>query len=92
MKGTLMSEDEKPYGDTYMTEFLRLHEAQKEAATDFAAQTLYLREEQAGRRYSSTPPEVRQRIADEAAETWLRIASEIEALNRAEYRKKQAAG
>lgn len=82
---------EKPYGDTYRNEFMRLCEAQEKAAGDFAAQTLYLREERAGRRVTSTPPETRQRLADAAAAEWLRIAGEIEELNRAEYRKKEAA-
>lgn len=78
---------EKPYGDTYTNDILRLTSAQETAAGQFAAQTLYLREETAGRRISSTPPELRNRLAEEAAQEWIRLAGEIEALNAAEYRK-----
>lgn len=36
-------------------------------------------------------PEVRQRLADEAAAEWLRLGNEITALNRAESLKREAA-
>lgn len=83
--------EEKPYGDTYMTEWRRLLEAQDKAAGTFTAHTLYLREEQAGRMIPGTRPEVSKRLADEAADEWVRLANEIQALNRAEYLKKEAA-
>lgn len=83
--------DEKPYSDRYLDEFRRLNEAQDKAASTFAAHTLYLREEQAGRLIPGTRPEVRRRLADEAATEWLRLAEEIRALNHAEYLKKEAA-
>ena len=81
----------KPYNDAYMAEFRRLCDEQAKAAGHFAAHVLYLREEKAGRRIPGTRPEVRERLAEQAAQEWLRLAGEIEALNAAEYRKKYPA-
>lgn len=66
----------------YMVEFTRLHEAQERAASTFAAHTLYLREEQAGRMIPGARPEVRRKLADAAAAEWLRLAAEIRDLQR----------
>lgn len=76
---------EKPYGDTYRSEFARLCEEQDKAAKDFAAQTLLLRIGHTG-----TSKATRERIAEEAAQKWIAAHSAIDELNAAEYAKTQA--
>lgn len=73
----------RPELAAYCDELHRLTEAQKEAAQTFAAHTLYLREELAGRRIAGARRVTRERLAEEAAEEWLRLSGEIDLLNAA---------
>lgn len=77
--------DEKPYDDAYYAELARLHEAQNRAAQEYTSQMLYMREGLYMR-----DDGVRKRRADVAADEWLKLDAEINALNSAEYAKKSA--
>lgn len=81
--------DEQPDGDTYLAKRNRLLDTRTQAAESYAAQMLYLR---LGGSYDrDTPRRRREQVAEEAAQVWMRLTAEIEALQAAEYRKKQAA-
>lgn len=81
--------DKKPYGEAYYAELDRLYEAQKMAAQRYTAQMMYLR---LGGKYDhDTRRTTRERVAEEAAQEWIRLNIEIEALQSAEYDKKRAA-
>jgi hypothetical protein len=80
--------DEKPYGDAYYADLNRLTEAKSRAAEQYTAQMMYLR---LGGQYDhDTRRSTRERVAEEAAQEWIRLNAELEALNAAEYRKKRA--
>ncbi|MFA5709309.1 hypothetical protein [Mycolicibacterium sp.] len=77
---------ENPYGEKYMEELRSLVEAQTAAAETFAAQTLLLRIGHTG-----ASPTTRERLAEEAAQTWIAAYTAISELNSREYRKNAAA-
>lgn len=80
--------DEKPYGEAFYAEMSRLHEAQDRASQSYTAQMMYLR---LGGRYDGDAPRYRrEQIAEEAAQEWIRLNAEIEAMQAAEYAKKRA--
>jgi len=82
----MSTETVEPYGESYYTELARLNEAQDRAAQTYTSQMLYMREGLYMR-----DDGVRQRAADEAAQEWLRLDAKINALNSAEYAKKDHA-